>query len=391
MSDGSALYVPQDIPKPYPTGAEFGGRLKFWLLAVCATLAEGAALVLLVRGEVLPALALHALVVLWLWLMAARALRRGIGVRLRCLLAVSVSGLGPLGALGVMLGTATLEWTRRKATPFADWYQSIFPVEERSLSQQLYDSIRGGKEDDALATAVGSFVDIMHNGSPRQKQIVIALISRNYRPTFAPALLAALNDSDPSVRVQAASATAFVEQSLSQKLVELSEAAAQAKDDPETQLALARHLDLYAMSGLADDDRSADLRRRAADGYRIALAARPEDTELRLEFGRLLVRLNMPEEAAEVFGALRDIGSGDLLYAEVAPWYAECLYRTGRLPELRAFSEAAHDHAERHGLPDRPRVQFWARRPPELGSIRDRAEEQKLEEERAAVTAALSA
>lgn len=391
MTDKTPAFDSLDVPRPYPTGAEFGGRIRFWLFAVLATLVEAAVLWLLLHGQAIAALALHGLISLLLWLVAARALRHGNGVRLRCLLAISVTAMGPLGAVGVMFGILTLEWTRREATPFADWYSSIFPVEERSLSQQLYEAIRGGKEDDALATAVGSFVDVMHNGTSRQKQIVIALISRNYRPSFAPALLAALNDADPSVRVQAASATAFVEQSLSQRLVELSKTAEESPDDPDAQLALARHLDLYAISGLADDDRSADLRGQAAGRYRTALAARPEDAELRLEFGRLLVRLDQPEEAAEVFAALKEIPSGtDLLYAEIAPWYAECLYRTGRLEELRGFSRQAQAYGEERGLPDRPRVRFWAERPLAEGSIRDRADEQRFEHDRAAVAAAVA-
>ncbi|MEQ8347235.1 MAG: hypothetical protein RIB84_15930 [Sneathiellaceae bacterium] len=390
MTDRTPAYEIQDVPRPYPTGAEFGGRARFWLFAVLAILVEGAAVWLVLAGHPVAALGLHALLCLLLWLLAARALRHGNGVRLRCLLAISVTALGPLGAIGMMLGTATLEWTRRTATPFADWYSSIFPVEERSLSQQLYEAIRGGKEDDALATAVGSFIDVMHNGTSRQKQIVIALISRNYRPSFAPALLEALNDSDPSVRVQAASATAFVEQSLSQRLVELSRAVEVAPDDPDAQLALARHLDLYAISGLADDDRSADLRRQAAGRYRTALAARPEDAELRLEFGRLLVRLDEPEEAAAVFAALKETPAGsDLLHAGIAPWYAESLFRTGRLDELRVFSEEAQAYGARIGLPDRPRVRFWARQPDAGGSLRERADRQRFEQDRAAVAAAV--
>lgn len=379
MSTTTAASHLPEIPRAYPTGAEFGGQALFWLATLLAIAAEAAGLHLLLAGDLLPALALHAAAALLLWFLAWRALRRDTGVRLMFLLALSVTMLGPLGAVGTVIGALALAWTRRHATPFADWYRSIFPVEERSLSQQIYDSIRGGREDDALATAVGSFIDIMHNGTSRQKQVVIALIARNYRPSFSPALLEALNDEDPSVRVQAASATAFVEHSLSQRLVELSRAAAEAPEDADAQLALARHLDLYAISGLADADRSAELRRRAAAGYRAGLAAHPDDPVLRLEFGRLLVRLGEPEEAAQVFAGLHE----QMLLGDIAPWYAECLYRTGRLDELRAFCERAQDHGEARGLPPRPRIQFWARRGPEGGDIRARAARQQAEEEAA--------
>lgn len=372
----AASHLPE-IPRTYPTGAEFGGQGLFWLATLLALLAEAAALRLLLTGQAVPALALHGAAAVLLWLLAWRALRRGTGVRLLCLLALSVTVLGALGGLGVVIGTLALVLARRNATPFADWYRSIFPVEERSLSQQIFDSIRGGKEDDALATAVGSFVDIMRNGTSKQKQVVIALIARNYRPSFSPALLEALNDEDPSVRVQAASATAYVEHSLSQRLVELSRAAEEAPEDADAQLALARHLDLYAISGLADADRSAALRRRAAEGYRTGLAANPDDHLLRLEFGRLLVRLGEPEEAVGVFAGLAD----EILLGEIAPWYAESLYGTGRLAQLRAFCARAYAFDEARRAPPRPRIRFWAQVPPEGGDVRSRARLQEAEEE----------
>nr|WP_246513141.1 tetratricopeptide repeat protein [Azospirillum picis] len=173
----------------------------------------------------------------------------------------------------------------------------------------------------------------MSVGTPPQKQAVIALVARHFRPAFTPALKAGLADADPSVRVQAATATARVEHEFNERWLSLDAAAQSGHDDPEALAALARHLDDYAFCGLLDTNREAEIREKALDGYRRALDLSPDEDGLRLDLGRLLLRCGLPSEAAERLEPLVD-STGD---ARVLFWYAESLFRLGRFAELRAL------------------------------------------------------
>ena len=290
----------------------------------------------------------HVAVVAALAAWTLRRRRRKIDERFASLLMIATAFMGPSGPLCVGLCAAAHAVFRRYATGFHDWYLSLFPESESAPAQELYELIVSGRER-AGAAAVDSFTDVMTVGSPQQKQAVIALVSRHFRPSFTPALKLGLGDSDPSVRVQAATATARVEHEFNERWQKLERAADSAPDSAAARHALARHLDDYAFCGLLDANREQELRRKALDQYRAALAAAPSDVALRNDLGRLLLRVGLVAEAAETL-APAAARSGD---RRLLAWYAESLFRLGRFEELRALCRArADDFADRAAIFD---------------------------------------
>ncbi|MBY6263604.1 hypothetical protein EI613_17035 [Azospirillum sp. 412522] len=295
-------------------------------------------------------LLLCALVGLWL---RSRA-RRGRDLRLAGLLLVTLVPLGPLGAACTLMTAALLALFSRYATGFQDWYLSLFPDSETGPAQELYELIVTGREN-AHLVAGESFTDVMSVGSPQQKQAVIALVARHFRPAFTPALKAGLADADPSVRVQAATATARVEHEFNERWLALDHTARAHPGDASSLTALARHLDDYAFCGLLDSNREAEIRDKALDGYRRSLDLAPDEDGVRHDLGRLLLRCGLASEAADRLEPLVDRTPD----RRILFWYAESLFRLGRFADLRALAVRRSDLlGEGAELPDTLRDVF---------------------------------
>src|SRR5690349_12326341 len=131
-----------------------------------------------------------------------------------------------MGPLGVAAGSvaALLRWIfAQGATPFEQWYASLFPHLETSPMRALYDRlvVRGGGP--GPRSSVAPFLDVMVLGTVKQKQAVITMIADEFQPIFAPALREALSDPEPSIRVQAATASARIENQFLERLMALEE------------------------------------------------------------------------------------------------------------------------------------------------------------------------
>ncbi|WP_448204813.1 tetratricopeptide repeat protein [Azospirillum sp. sgz302134] len=293
------------------------------------------------------ALAGHLAVVAALALWVRGRVRRGLDMRLAGLLLVTTPFLGALGPGCTLLTTVLHAVFHRYASGFQEWYLSLFPESQMEPAQELYELIVSGRESSHLAAAE-SFTDVMSVGSPQQKQAVIALVARHFRPAFTPALKAGLADSDPSVRVQAATATARVEHEFNERWLALDHAAQADPQDVNACLALARHLDDYAFCGLLDTNREQEIRDKARDGYRRCLELVPDDDEVRHDLGRLLLRCGQVEGAASTLEPLVERTAD----RRILFWYAESLFRLGRYGDLRALSVHRADLLGGEELPD---------------------------------------
>ncbi len=344
-------------PKSIPEGEEIKDTPQIAGIAVIVLIIESCAAAVAYMYDVFLVMAvIHTILSLTLFLLFWRSLRLDKGARLSAVLTISFIFLGSFGAIGTLVTIVLLSRYRQSSRSFMDWYRSIFPDEDDVPSAELYSSIMTGREDNVLQTAMGSFSDVMRIGSTQQKRAVIGLISRHFRPVFAPALLQALNDPDASVRVQAASASARIESKQSEIEIDLQAKMKAAPKDLAARLAYARHLDNYASSGLVDDVRARTLRMTAEPIFQRLLMQNPQDQELRLTLGRLLIRLGKTSAAADILYDLNNeiaLGSG-------FDWYAECLYQLGRWDELACLAKDAISNPDGHFRGQNTRAAFWA-------------------------------
>ena len=256
------------------------------------------------------------------------------------LLVVSTVGLGPLGALGAV-ASAALRWNfALRATPFTDWHASLFPASENSPVRALYERLVLRGAGPAERSTVAPFQEVLALGTVAQKHLVVTMISDHFRLPFMPSLRSALNNPEPAIRVQAATASARIEGGFLKRSMALQELLAADPEDPQVLLSLAKHHDEYAGTGLLDPARERSEMRRALDLYERLRHLWPDDPEVAEATGRLLLRLGDPTRALP---HLEAGARGSDVPPSALALHLECLYRLGRLASLRALARLRQD------------------------------------------------
>jgi hypothetical protein len=181
--------------------------------------------------------------------------------------AVWTALLGPFGALiGMTLllpetGTGFGVPTADTATARAEG------GEAPSRLEALHNALLDGRLRLGGAHAVRPLLDIMIEGTTGERLDALGLIAKHYVPAFAPALKRALQDTDTSVRVLAATVTAQLHNGHTKHIGALQDAA-QTAPKPAAWRTLGEARLAYAMSGLLEPDRA----KREADEAHACLA-----------------------------------------------------------------------------------------------------------------------
>ncbi len=273
------------------------------------------------------------------WALGMRGRRRA--QRFPALLAIMTATLGLAGIVGIAFASLAQQGYRTQARSFQTWYFTLFPPRTQRKARAWYDLAQA--LGDEGAGAIESFADLIRFGDIDQKLAIVALLARRFEPRFAPVLRAALQDPDASVRVQAATASAHIEDAFVERWVAGRRQADARGSDPQAIGALARLLDDYAFAGILDERREAAVREEAEACFREALALNPADDAMRIGLGRLLIRLERHSDALAVLAPLADRPT-----PEAAGWLMEALFRLGRFDDLRRVSAALPPD----GLPD---------------------------------------
>ncbi|MBV9507864.1 MAG: hypothetical protein JO323_22975 [Acidobacteriia bacterium] len=270
-----------------------------------------------------------------------RSTEAGGDCRLPLLLGISTAALGPVGPAGTLLVLALLRLWISKSPGFEEWYRSLFPdtadAENVKLVRQIADS---AGRDSSSTTA---FSDLLAFGSIQQKQDLIALISRNFRPAFGPVLKQALKDDESAIRVQAATAMNRLENSMLQKTLELTRSVRENPADPAALRALARHYDDCLYCGILDPKREQDLLSDAQAAYNNYLSSAPGDLDTQVATGRVLLRAGRVREASLCFARAID---PELTRPQSALWYLDSLFQLRNFGEIRSLARDWHARFE---------------------------------------------
>lgn len=343
MSRLAAIHRPQ-FPQPEwfePAARILWVRHSHLVAMVAAAAAEIALAASFVVGLVPLAIwfVAHIAIIALLWRPSLRAARSGLSAvhRVGPLFLIATSALGPVGSLGALLTAVLLRFWASRVEGFDLWCPAALTDGEQELSRRLYRRVVRSGQVRATRCSVAPFVDIMNDGSAMQKRAVVALIANRFQPVFAPALLAALNDNDPAVRVLAASATARIESGFLKTLLELEDRHARQPTDVDVKWELARHCDQYANTGVLDEGRALSARLRALELFRECDTVGYKPAEALRARVRLLVRMGRDEEVIETLAPLVAQGAAP---AVTLAWYLECLFRRRCYTALREASRA---------------------------------------------------
>lgn len=275
-------------------------------------------------------------------------------------LAATLPFFGPLAPVALLLFYPLYLRFRATATPFAEWYRKLFPEDEGALSTQLYQSIVRRELPRGDHSPVVSYMDIVQHGTVEQRIAVIATVARNFRPVFAPVLRSALADTNPEVRVQAATAIAKLTDDFVGRVQVLEGELARSPGDARSTRRLAKAYDEYAYTGILDDALEQNNRVRALQLWLNYCELVPDDSEASLAVGRLLMRLERHALAAQWLE--RSFAEGRATRQAVL-WYMEVLFAQGRTVALRALAaQTVTDLAQDRTLSPKAvsAAQLWA-------------------------------
>lgn len=280
--------------------------------------------------------------------------------RLMQVLAATLPFFGPVAPVLLLLVYPLYLRFRATATPFETWYRELFPQGERGLAAQLYQSIMRSELPRGDYSPVVSYMDVIAHGAVTQRIAVVATVARNFRPVFAPVLRAAVADTNPEVRVQAATAIAKLTDDFVHRVRSLEDAVARAPDDPALLRDLAKAYDDYAYTGILDAALEQNNRLRALQLWINYCEVAPDDGDALLAVGRLLMRLERYNIAAQWLE--RSFAEGRATRQAVL-WYMEVLYALGRTDALRVLaSQTVNDLAQDRRLSPKAlsAAQLWA-------------------------------
>lgn len=330
-----AYFAPPDVHDEARERAV--GQSAAFIFALVLLVAHGLNAYFFIAGDSAPAAALivHLLLVVATGFLARMMILSGMDARFLMVLLVGTAALGIFGAAGAAIAVLLNGLYVRVSQPFHEWFASIFPHDEQTTPERVYDDIITGRDETAKAYSVIPFMEVMAVGNDLQKRDALSKMMMRFDPRFAPAMRRALSDRSNTVRVAAATAITRIESQFHERLLKLTELYQRLPKDPVVVRALASHCDDYAFIGLLDPERERENREMALNYYLEYLKLAPRDEAVRTHVGRLLLRGGEPARAADWFrDCLRDGFRSDTL----TMWYIEALYTAGRYADLRALA-----------------------------------------------------
>jgi len=253
--------------------------------------------------------------------------------RLAMMMFIASGAMGPVATLGTILSTVLGVFYIRYRSSFDEWFRSIFPKGETTLPEEIVEGIELGRDDNPFEYSVIPFMDVMEVGNEAQKRHALSRMTSSFHPRFASTFRKALTDDSSAIRVQAATSISKIENTFHEKLLKIVQLHREYPKNPTIKRALAEYYDDYAFTGLLDPERERVNREKARELYLEYLQMRPEDVDIRLRVGRLLVRAGAVDDAVNWLKHSLDEGySNDSLKL----WYMECLFNAGRFQDLRS-------------------------------------------------------
>ncbi|OGG96301.1 MAG: hypothetical protein A2527_02310 [Candidatus Lambdaproteobacteria bacterium RIFOXYD2_FULL_50_16] len=248
------------------------------------------------------------------------------------MISIFTFGMGPFGPVICVMSFVAFRYFIGQRMSFAEWFETMFPDEEHSESEEVFHRIVTGQDDFSRKDGMMSFNEVFIVGTIAEKRNALTKIAKHFRREFAPALRAALEDETNSIRVQAATVTARIEQGYMTDLMRLTKKHDDDPEDADALLALAKQADSYVFSGILDDSRKKDMLVLAVGYYRSYLELRPDDYKIRFTMARLELQAGMWEAARDDFWHC--IKEGGMDRPNIRIWHLQTLFQLGQIREM---------------------------------------------------------
>ena len=261
----------------------FVARMSPAWVALTAAGTEIAFTMALVRDLVgpVPVLAGHLALCVLIGLRAAGATNRPKEAAALAHLTLWTFVAGPLGSLLALALTifGSIAGKPAPAVDFASWVEVTGDLECPTACHRLSRDLRDGRLRIGSASAVPALADVLAAGTRDAKFEALAIVGRRFDPSLSHVIRAAIQDTDPSVRVLASTVLAKLQTRFSRALIALEAAAARTSGEAAPWLELAKARRAYAESGLTERLQAHTEMRAACLAARRAVAADPDSEE----------------------------------------------------------------------------------------------------------------
>ena len=275
--------------------------------------------------------------------------------------------LGPI-ALALATLLLVIQIVRPQAIhDAAAWHEHLFPNLAADPINEQIEAIGRHQPGSQNSSEIESFYDVLHWGKLSEKEHVLSLISRSYRPEFAPVLREALGGDDLGLRAQAAAGLSLLETRTSARISTLQQAWREAPTDElrvKAAILLAQALSTAAHSSLYDETRTAEMRREISALLSPIVAVGSNDPAQRAMLSAILGRtmIQLGDVDAAVVTLEPVVAASE--HADAAfGWLVEALFRKSDFTGLTALIARRRDLAAalvaRDG-PLAPALAFWA-------------------------------
>ena len=230
----------------------------------------------------------------------------------------------------------------------ATWHEHLFPNVAADALTERTNAISRRQPGAEAAGEIESFYDVLRWGTLPEQEHVLSLISRSFRPEFAPVLRAGLAVADLGLRAQAAAGLSLLETRTSSHLVDL-QADYRRQGTEAAALRIAQALSDAAHSGLYDEARAEEMRREIVAV--LQPLARNGATAAGTMLGRTLIQLGEWGHAVDTLQRAADTGEQN----EAAfSWLLEGLVPSRRLRPPRRTPRPRRRARPHHRAPRWP-------------------------------------
>ena len=303
-------------------------------LAVATLETFGVYLLINEQLDVSIALLCHLVIIIFSVLFTVVLHKKNFDVNILAAQALLTLFIGPFGSLIGLAATLRYLIYSQDADAFADWLESLFPEDESTASDKLFERISFGLNDKD-GEYVESFYDLMIYGSIINKQTLIARVTRYFKPALTPVLHMALQDENNIIRVQAAASIAKIEDEFFTSYREYETELMLDQDSYKANIAFSLSCIEYIESGILGDKRIHEIGYKTVKTLSKCLELFSTDDTPRFLLGRLYLHLDDPQKSYDIVKPA--IKEESFVIPEMLSIFMQAMYQLRKFKELRAF------------------------------------------------------
>jgi hypothetical protein len=206
---------------------------------------------------------------------------------------------GPIGSLiAIMTMLFYLIFTRRQIS-LEEKFAMLHPKYEQSVSDRVFNEVLWDTPHQSVYTE--PFGDIIKYGNIREKQEVLIKIKKYFRPDFAPLLFVAVNDSNNSIRVQAAAIITNIEEKLMISYRKMEKQIAEKKTSPTLIKDFFKKYLEHVETGILDSRKHQGFIKKLIEKMEDYIENNKNDINALVNLGKMYLLINCPEKVLKIF------------------------------------------------------------------------------------------